>query len=102
MKAVWLVKAAWLVLSLCCATACIAADKSDPAPGFPSKPIRWIVGFAPGASNDLIARTVAQRLTEIWGRQIIIDNRPGAGGMIGGELVARAAPDGRVCPWLSV
>ena len=94
MKAVWLVKAAWLVLSLCCATACIAADKSDPAPGFPSKPIRWIVGFAPGASNDLIARTVAQRLTEIWGRQIIIDNRPGAGGLIGGEIVARAAPDG--------
>src|SRR5262249_46840399 len=71
----------------------IAAVNSDPAPGFPSKPIRWIVGFTPGASNDVVARTVAQRLTEIWGQQIIIDNRPGAGGMIGGEKVARGAPD---------
>jgi tripartite-type tricarboxylate transporter receptor subunit TctC len=87
-------KTALLVLSLCCATAGIAAEKSDPAPGFPSKPIRWIVGFAPGASNDLIARIVATRLTELWGRQIVIDNRPGAGGMIGGEMVARATPDG--------
>jgi tripartite-type tricarboxylate transporter receptor subunit TctC len=87
-------KAAWLALSLYCAITGMAAAQSDPAPGFPSKPIRWIVGFAPGASNDLIARTVAARLTELWGRQIIIDNRPGAGGMIGGEIVARAAPDG--------
>jgi tripartite-type tricarboxylate transporter receptor subunit TctC len=87
-------KTAWLALSLHFATAGMAAAQSDPAPGFPSKPIRWIVGFAPGASNDLIARTVAQRLTEIWGKQIIIDNRPGAGGMIGGEMVARATPDG--------
>jgi tripartite-type tricarboxylate transporter receptor subunit TctC len=87
-------KSAWLVLWLCCASSGIAAAQSDPAPGFPSRPIRWIVGFAPGASNDLIARTIAARLTEIWGRQIVIDNRPGAGGLIGGEMVARAASDG--------
>jgi tripartite-type tricarboxylate transporter receptor subunit TctC len=87
-------KALWLALSFYCATAGIAAEKSDSVSGFPSKPIRWIVGFAPGASNDLIARTVAQRLSEIWGKQIVIDNRPGAGGMIGGEMVARATPDG--------
>ena len=87
-------KMAWLALSLFCATAGIAAAQSEPASAFPSKPVRWIVGFAPGASNDLIARTVAARLTEIWGRQVLIDNRPGAGGMIGGELVARATPDG--------
>ncbi len=87
-------KVAWLALSLYCATTAMAAAQADPAPGFPSKPIRWIVGFAPGASNDVIARTVAARLTEIWGRQIIIDNRPGAGGMIGGDIVARAVPDG--------
>src|SRR5262245_10301933 len=86
-------KAALLALSLLYAAAILAAEQ-DPAPGFPSKPIRWIVGFAPGASNDVVARTVAQRLTETWGRQIIIDNRPGAGGMIGGEMVARANPDG--------
>ena len=87
-------KAAWLALTLYCATAGIAAAQSDPAPGFPTKPIRWIVGFTPGASNDVVARVVAARLTEIWGKQIIIDNRPGAGGMIGGEMVARATPDG--------
>src|SRR6185295_259611 len=86
-------KAVLLALSLFCAATGLAAAP-DPAPGFPSKPIRWVVGFAPGASNDLIARTVAHRLTEIWGKQIIIDNRPGAGGLLGGEIVARAAPDG--------
>jgi tripartite-type tricarboxylate transporter receptor subunit TctC len=87
-------KMAALALSLLCTTSCIAAGKSDPASGFPAKPIRWVVPFAPGASTDLIARTVAARLTEIWGRQIIVDNRGGAGGGIGGEIVARAAPDG--------
>ena len=87
-------KTAWLALSLYCAITGMAAAQPDPAPGFPSKPVRWIVGFAPGASNDVIARTVAMRLTEIWGQQIIIDNRPGAGGMIAGEIVARAVPDG--------
>ena len=87
-------KLAWLALSLYCAAAGMAVAQPDPAPGFPSKPVRWIVGFAPGASNDVIARTVAARLTEIWGQQIVIDNRPGAGGMIGGDMVARAAPDG--------
>ena len=86
-------KAVLLALSLFYAATGLAAAP-DPAPGFPSKPIRWVVGFAPGASNDLIARTVAQRLTELWGKQIIIDNRPGAGGLLGGEMVARAAPDG--------
>ncbi|HEV7394145.1 MAG TPA: tripartite tricarboxylate transporter substrate binding protein, partial [Burkholderiales bacterium] len=63
-------KLAWLALSLFCATASIAAEKSDPAAAFPSKPIRWLVGFAPGASNDVIARIVSQRLTELWGRQV--------------------------------
>ena len=87
-------KVAWLGLLLYCTTVGGAGAQSDPAPGFPSKPIRWIVGFAPGASNDVIARIVAHRMTEIWGKQVIIDNRPGAGGLIGGEIVARAAPDG--------
>ena len=87
-------KAVWLAFWLSCVATGMATAQSDPAPGFPSRPIRWIVGFTPGASNDVVARTVAARLTDIWGKQIIIDNRPGAGGMIGGEMVARAAPDG--------
>ena len=87
-------KATLLALSLCCASACIAAETSESIDSFPSKPIRWVVPFTPGASTDLIARTIGQRLGEIWGRQVIVDNRAGAGGAIGAEIVARAAPDG--------
>jgi tripartite-type tricarboxylate transporter receptor subunit TctC len=64
------------------------------AQDYPSKPIRVIVPLAPGGGTDLAARVTAQKLTERWGQQIIVDNRPGAGGNIGTELVARAAPDG--------
>jgi tripartite-type tricarboxylate transporter receptor subunit TctC len=71
-----------------------AQPAPDSAAGFPSKPVRWVVGFTPGASNDVIARTVGARLSETWGQQFIVDNRPGATGMIAGELVARAVPDG--------
>src|SRR4026207_1921305 len=91
-------KATLLALSLCCASACNAAGKSESVDSFPSKPIRWVVPLAPGASTDLIARTIGQRLIEIWGKQIIVDNRPGAGGAIGAEIVARAAPDGYPVP----
>jgi tripartite-type tricarboxylate transporter receptor subunit TctC len=61
---------------------------------YPSKPIRFIVPFAPGGGNDIIARLIGQRLTEIWGQVVIVDNRPGAGGNVAGEITARAAPDG--------
>jgi tripartite-type tricarboxylate transporter receptor subunit TctC len=87
-------KLACLVTALLCSTLAHAAETSDSADAFPSKPIRWLVGFAPGASNDVIARIVATRLTELWGRQVLIDNRPGAGGMIAGETVARGTADG--------
>lgn len=61
---------------------------------YPAKPIRIIVAFAPGGSLDLISRMTAPKLSEFLGQQIIVDNRPGASGNIGSELVARAAPDG--------
>jgi tripartite-type tricarboxylate transporter receptor subunit TctC len=61
---------------------------------WPSKPIRMIVPFTSGAASDITGRMVAQRLAEIYGQQIVIDNRPGAGGLIGSELARQAAPDG--------
>ena len=60
----------------------------------PQKPIRFIVPFGPGGATDIVARAVAQRLTEAWGQTVVIDNRGGAGGIVGTELVARATPDG--------
>ena len=70
------------------------AQATDPAPNYPSRPIRLIVPFAPGGSNDIVARLFGQHLTERWGRQVVIDNRAGAEGMLGTDLAARAAPDG--------
>ena len=64
------------------------------AQSYTTKPIRMVVGAAPGGGTDLVARPVAQKLTEAWGQQVIVDNRPGAGGTIGTEMVARALPDG--------
>jgi tripartite-type tricarboxylate transporter receptor subunit TctC len=61
---------------------------------WPSKPVRMIVPFFTGSASDVLGRIVAQRLTEIYGQQFVVDNRPGAGGLIGGELTRNAAPDG--------
>ena len=63
-------------------------------PEYPSRPIRVLVGSSPGGGVDFITRSVAQRLTERWGRAVVVDNRTGAGGVIAVELLARAAPDG--------
>src|SRR5438093_7819010 len=64
------------------------------APSFPARPVRMVVGFPPGGGTDIIARLVAQKLTERWGRSVVVENRAGAGGNIATELVARSAPDG--------
>lgn len=61
---------------------------------YPEKPIRLVVPFAAGGALDVVARIAGQKLTESWGKQVIIDNRLGAGGNIGAEFVAKAAPDG--------
>ena len=71
-----------------CANASVAAD------AYPSKPGRLILPFGAGASTDIIGRLFAQRFSEAWGQTLIVDNRPGAGGVLGTELAAKATPDG--------
>ncbi len=64
------------------------------AQAFPSKPVRFVVTYPPGGSSDLMGRIMAQKLTEHWGQQVLVDSKPGAAGSIGMEFAARQAPDG--------
>src|SRR5689334_24450732 len=67
---------------------------------FPRRPVRLIVSNTPGSAPDVVARLLAAKLTEAWGQQIVIDNRPGATGLIAADTVAKAAPDGHTL-WLN-
>lgn len=75
------------------ATLIFASLLTIAAHAFPDRPVRLVVGFAPGGA-DISGRLVAQKLSELWGQPVIIDNRPGASGNIGADVVAKAAPDG--------
>ncbi len=68
--------------------------KSALAEAYPTRPIRIVAPFPPGAGLDLMARMIGQWLTQVWGQQVVVDNRPGAGGTIGAAIAAKAAPDG--------
>ena len=76
------------------AAACVSTLATAQAQTYPSKPVRIIVGFAAGGPSDIVARIVAQQLTDRLGRPVVVENRPGATGMIGAEIVAKAPPDG--------
>jgi tripartite-type tricarboxylate transporter receptor subunit TctC len=64
------------------------------AQGYPNKPVHVIVPFTAGSATDILARTYGQKLSEMWGQAVVVDNRPGAGGTIGAAVVAKSAPDG--------
>ena len=76
------------------AAAIVAWAAGAAAQNYPSRNVRIICGFAAGGGSDIIARVVAQKLTEAWGQNVIVDNRVGAAGIIGADLVAKAPPDG--------
>ena len=74
---------------------------SDPAPGYPSRPVRLLVPFPPGGSNDIMARYFAQYLSGRFGQQVVVDNRGGAEGIIATDIVAHARPDGHTLLFIS-
>ena len=76
-------------VAVCAAGICGTAS----AQSYPSKPIRIIVPFPAGGTSDILTRLIGAKLTEAWGQQVLPDNRPGANGNIGADVVARAAPD---------
>ncbi len=83
-----------IALLACAAGAVHAQTPARDGAAYPIKPIRFIVPFAPGGPNDILARIVGKRLSEAWGQQAIVDNRGGGGTVIGTEIAARATPDG--------
>ena len=83
-----------IIPALCAAVWAGAAPDAAAQGAYPSKNVQIILPYSPGGSTDVIARAVAQRLSDIWGKNVIVENRPGASGMIGAEMASKAEPDG--------
>src|SRR5262245_8255317 len=81
----------WLLLAACVGW---YQGMAYAAESYPSRPIRLVVPYPPGGNTDVFARLIAQRLTQAWGQQVVVDNRAGGNTLIGTELVARSVPDG--------
>ena len=79
---------------LCALSLALSSAAYSQAAAFPTKAVRWVVPFPAGGATDVIARMVAQKLTSLWGQAVVVDNKPGATGSIGSQIVAKSAPDG--------
>ena len=77
-----------------CTLALLACGAAMAQQGYPSRPVRLVVPFPPGAATDILGRLLSQRLQESWGQSVVVDNKPGAGSIIGAEMVAKAPADG--------
>jgi tripartite-type tricarboxylate transporter receptor subunit TctC len=86
--------AALFAVSLALALPASAQSPKDPAPDYPAHAVTLIVPFAPGGGTDILARLIALKLEQAWGKSFVVENRPGAGGIVGAQATARAAPDG--------
>ena len=89
-----------LPLLFCALVVALPANAAQPAP-YPSKPIRIVVGFPAGSGTDMLARFVGGRFTDRTGRQVVVDNRPGANGIIAAELTSKAPPEGYTLLFMS-
>ena len=83
----------WLIM-LFSGAALVAHARVGAQSAYPAKPVRWVVPYAAGGLTERIARVVGHSLSEMWGRQVVVDMRPGANSIIGTDLVAKATPDG--------
>jgi tripartite-type tricarboxylate transporter receptor subunit TctC len=77
-----------------CASALAQTPSTSPSPGYPSKPIKWVVPYTPGGITDSVTRLVAQKLQDSLGQPIVIENKPGANSIVGAEMIAKSPPDG--------
>jgi tripartite-type tricarboxylate transporter receptor subunit TctC len=91
MRRILLSAAAVLAAALPCGA---AAQQADSANKYPARPIRFICPYVPGGAGDIFTRSIAQKLTDSLGQTVVVDNRPGANGGIGTDIVAKAQPDG--------